>query len=198
MALEAEAAQGIVAGDAAAAGSRNPFAVAQYRMWWVASVAAGAGVGIQAVTVPLFIRDRVDEDARALAIAAALICQTLPGALLALVGGVVADRVERRRILVRTYLVAAAVSLVYVVLSGADVRWTWPVFLLAAVVGSAGAFTNPARQSMMPQILSQSQIQNGAIFGTLAFMAMLQFGGPMAGGVLADFAGLTAAFGVEV
>lgn len=198
MALEADAGQSAIAGGEAAAGSRNPFAVAQYRMWWLASVVAGAGVGIQAVTVPLFIRDRVDEDARALAIAAALICQTLPGALLALVGGVVADRVERRRVLVRTYLVAAAVSLAYVVLSGADVRWVWPVFLLAAVVGSAGAFTNPARQSMMPQILAQSQIQNGAIFGTLAFMAMLQFGGPMAGGVLADFAGLTVAFGAEV
>jgi MFS family permease len=86
--------------------------------------------------------------------------------------------------------VAAAVSVVYVVLSGADVRFVWPTFVLAAVVGSAGAFTNPARQAMMPQIVSQHQIQNGAIFGTLAFMATLQFGGPMVGGVTADLAGI--------
>ncbi len=177
---------------------RNPFSNVRYRAWWLASVVAGSGVGIQAVTVPLFIRDRVAPDERAMAIAAALICQTLPGALLALVGGVVADRTERRRILVRTYLVAAAVSLVYVVLAGADVRWVWPVFILAAIVGSAGAFTNPARQAMMPQILEAPQIQNGAIFGTLAFMATLQFGGPMLGGLLADLGGLTAAFAVEV
>ncbi|WBL35246.1 MFS transporter [Tepidiforma flava] len=110
------------AGEVTAAGiSRNPFTVAKYRAWWFASVAAGMGVGIQAVTVPLFIRDRVAEDQRAAAIAAALICQTLPGAALALLGGVVADRVERRRVLVRTYqIVAAAVSLVYVALAG---RW---------------------------------------------------------------------------
>jgi hypothetical protein len=50
---------------------------------------------------------------------------------------------------------------------------------------------------MMPQLLQQSQIQNGAIFGTLAFMATLQFGGPMVGGLLADLAGLTVAFAVE-
>lgn len=195
--MDVEASAG-VAGSHAGAVGRNPFASAKYRSWWLASVVAGSGVGIQAVTVPLFIRDRVSPDDRALAIAAALICQTLPGALLALVGGVVADRTERRRILVRTYFVAAAVSLVYVVLAGADVRWVWPVFILAAIVGSAGAFTNPARQAMMPQILEASQFQNGAIFGTLAFMATLQFGGPMLGGLLADLSGLATAFGVEV
>jgi MFS family permease len=191
-------AQGAATGGAAARPvSRNPFSVPQYRAWWLASVAAGSGVGIQAVTVPLFIRDRVDSERLPLAIAAALICQTLPGAAFALLGGVVADRVERRRVLIRTYLVAAAVSLVYVVLAGADVRWVWPVFILAAIVGSAGAFTNPARQAMMPQILDQAQIQNGAIFGTLAFMATLQFGGPTAGGLLSDAAGLPVAFAAE-
>ncbi|MEP7214711.1 MAG: MFS transporter [Anaerolineaceae bacterium] len=90
--------------SAAAKETRNPFATPVYRSWWAASVVAGTGVGIQAVTVPLFIRDRVSENHRPLAIAAALICQTLPGAALALFGGVVADRVERRRILVRSYV----------------------------------------------------------------------------------------------
>lgn len=179
-------------------GTRNPFAIARYRRWWLASVLAGTGVGIQAVTVPLFIRDRVAEDDRAIAIAAALICLNLPAAIFALVGGVVADRTERRRILVRTYGVAAVVSMAYVVLSGMDVSVIWPVFPLAAVVGAAGAFTNPARQSMMPQILDRSQLQNGVILGTMAFMATLQFGGPTLGGLLADGPGLTVAFAAEV
>ncbi len=178
--------------------TRNPFSVVGYRYWWAASVAGGTGVGIQAVTVPLFIRDRVSEDHRPLAIAAALICQTLPGAALALFGGVVADRVERRRILVRSYAVAAAVSLIYVALSGLEAAVIWPVFILAAIVGGAGAFTNPARQSMMPQILKTSQLQNGVILGTMAFMATLQFGGPTVGGLLADGPGLTFAFATEV
>ena len=177
---------------------RNPFTTAGFRMWWLASVVAGTGVGIQTVTVPLFIRDRVSQDHRAIAIAGALICQTLPGAIFALFGGVVADRVERRRILVRTYSVAALVSLIYVALAGFDARVVWPVFILSAVIGSAGAFTNPARQSMMPQILAASQLQNGVIFGTMAFMATLQFGGPTMGGLLADGPGLTVAFASEV
>lgn len=148
--------------------------------------------------MPLFVRDRVDLDARALAIAGALIAQTLPAALLALVGGAVADRVERRRILVRTYAVAAAVSLGYVALCVAGARAVWPVFPLAAIVGAAGAFTNPARASLLPQLVERPQLQNGVILGTMGFMAALQFLGPSVAGLVVDGAGLAVAFGLEV
>lgn len=178
--------------------SRNPFDAPGFARWWTASMAAGLGAGIQSVTVPLFVRDRVEDDVRALAIAGALVAATLPGALLALVGGAVADRVERRRILVRTYSIATAVSIAYVALAGLDVRTAWPVYPLAAIVGSAAAFTNPARSSLLPQLVSRAQLQNGVILGTtLGFMAMLQLIGPSLGGLVMDAFGLAAAFGVE-
>src|SRR5690606_5782558 len=121
-----------------------------------------------------------------------------PGALLALVGGAVADRIERRRILVRTYAIAAAVSVIYVALCISDVREIWPVFPLAAIVGSAGAFTNPARASLLPQLVPRPQLQNGVILGTMGFMAALQFLGPSIAGLVVDGPGLAAAFGLEV
>jgi predicted MFS family arabinose efflux permease len=178
--------------------SQNPFDSPRYRRWAVASMIAGTGVGIQSVTVPLFIRDRVALDERAVAISAALIATTLPGACLALFGGAVADRMEQRHILMRAYLVAAAVSTLYVCLSVAEFAKIWPVFPLAAVVGSAGAFTNPARQSMLPQLVSRAALQNGVIFGTMGFMATLQFVGPSLGGILTDAFGLAVAFSAEV
>ncbi len=178
--------------------TRNPFASMNFRLWWSASIISGAGVGIQTVIVPLFIRDRVSLDHRAAAIGLELIAANLVGALLALVGGVAADRIERRRILVRTYLVTTSVASIYVLLSGFDVRVIWPVYILAATVGAAGAFTNPARQSMVPKMLTRAQLQNGIILGNMAFMAMLQFGGPALGGILAGTAGLPVAFAVEV
>jgi MFS family permease len=184
--------------DVAARETRNPFVSAAFVRWWAASLLAGTGVGIQSVTVPLFIRDRVVGGDRALAISMALVAQTLPGALLSLFGGVVADRVERRRILVRTYGVAALASAVYVLLSGVGAAAIWPVFLLGALVGSAGAFTNPARSSLLPQLVSRAQFQNGVILGTMGFMASFQFVGPMVAGVVVDASGLTAAFALEV
>jgi MFS family permease len=190
-------AQPAAAGPGAAA-SRNPFASPGFARWWLGSLVAGTGVGIQSVTVPLFVRDRVGPDERALAIAAALVATTLPAALLALVGGAVADRVERRRILVRTYAIAAAVSAAYVALCELDVRSIWPVFPLAAAVGSAAAFTNPARASLLPQLVTRMQLQNGVILGTMGFMAALQFAGPSIAGLTVDASGLTSAFALEM
>ena len=189
---------GAPAAAAQAQPTRNPFLAPGFTRWWLASLIAGTGVGIQSVTVPLFVRDRVELDARALAIASALIATTLPAALLALVGGAVADRVERRRILVRSYGAAALVSVVYVALCLADVRAIWPVFPLAAIVGSAGAFTNPARSSLLPQLVTRAQLQNGVILGTMGFMAALQFAGPSVAGLAVDASGLASAFALEV
>lgn len=180
-----------------AAPGTNPFVSPRFRRWWTASLVAGTGVGIQTVTVPIFIRDRVSLDERGAAIAAALVATSLPGACMALFGGAVADRVEQRRILLRTYAVAAAVSSVYVALCVAGFREIWPVFPLAALVGAAGGFTNPARHSMLPQLVDRAALQNGVIFGTMGFMATLQFVGPSLGGILTDAFGLAVAFGGE-
>lgn len=178
--------------------SRNPFDAPGFARWWLASLFAGTGAGINGVALPLYLRDRVADDARALAIAGALVATTLPGVVLSLLGGAVADRVERRRILATTYTIAVFVSLVYVALAGLDVRAIWPIYPLAALVGSAGAFTNPARSSMLPLLVTRAQLQNGVILGTtLGFVAALQLIGPTAGGVLADWRGLTAAFAAE-
>jgi MFS family permease len=85
---------------------------------------------------------------RGAAIAAALIGQTLHALPLTMVGGIVAARVERRRILVRSCSIAALTSYGCLILSGIDVRMIWMVFPIAAVVG-ASAFTHPSRQSML-------------------------------------------------
>jgi len=182
----------------APAESRNPFHAAGFARWWVASLVAGMGAGINGVALPLFLRDRVADELRAPAIAGVLVAATLPGVVLSLVGGAVADRVERRRILAITYSFALCVALVYVALAAFDVRTIWPIYPLAVLVGAAGAFTNPARSSMLPLLVTRAQLQNGVILGTtLGFVAALQLIGPTVGGLLVDFRGLVLAFAVE-
>jgi MFS family permease len=178
--------------------TRNPFATANYRWWWAATICGALAVGLQFVTVPLFVVDRVGADKKELAIAAALFSQLITSACLMLVGGVVADRVERRSILLRCYSIAAVVSTGYLFLTGFDVRQIWPVFILAAAVGSADAFSMPARMSMAPSILPRAQLQNGIILGTVAFMTAGQFLGPSVAGFIADGPGLKYAFATEV
>ena len=178
--------------------TRNPFATVNYRWWWAATIIGALAVGLQWVTVPIYIVDRVSEDRRVLAVQLALISQLAASAILMLVGGVVADRVERRKILLRCYSVAAVVSFGYLFLTGFDVRQVWPVFILAAVIGSADAFSQPARMSMAPSILPRAQLQNGIILGTVAFMSAGQMLGPGLAGFISDGPGLKYAFATEV
>ena len=185
------------AGAAPQAESRNPFGNRDYRAWLTATVAAALGVGVQIAVVPLFIGARVEADERAAAIAGALIIQTLPGVFLTLLGGVVADRIEPRPLLFRATAVAATIAGVYVALSAADVTIVWPVFALSAMVGAVAAFEQPARQGVLPQMVTRPQLQNGVIIGNMGFLAAGQFGGPALGGLVGGGAGLTAAFALQ-
>ena len=183
--------------EAAQAESRNPLATRDYRAWLTASTVMALAVGIQVVAVPLFIRDRVEPDERAAAIAGALMIQELPGVLLTVFGGVLADRMEARLILVRATAVAAVASGVYLVLSAASVTILWPVFALSAVIGAVAAFEQPARMGVLPLIVSRPQLQNAVIIGNVAFLAASDFAGPALGGLVGGFGGLTAAFSLE-
>jgi MFS family permease len=180
---------------ASAEGDRNPFASATYRWWWMMTLCMSLAVGVQIVTVPTYVLDRSDTD---FYVALALLSQTVPTALFTLVGGAAADRIGRDRILYVTVTIGAVAATVYVLLAGADVRAVWPVFIVAAVIGSVAAFQNPARQSLINLLAPGARLQNGVIWGTLAFMTGQSFLGPALGGFTVAALGLTAGFAVQV
>lgn len=174
---------------------RNPFAAVTYRWWWAMTLCMSLAVGVQIVTVPTYVLDRTDTR---FLVALAVLCQTVPTAVFTLVGGAAADRFGRGRILRVTITVATLTSLLYILLSLADTAAVWPVFVIAAAVGATGAFQNPARQSLINRLAPGTRLQNGVIWGTLAFMTGQSFLGPaLAGFTIAAF-GLTAGFALEV
>ncbi len=174
---------------------RNPFAGAQYRWWWGMTFATSLAIGVQLVTVPTFVLDRTDTR---FLVAAAVLCQTVPTALFTLIGGAWADRFGRGVILRVTLAVTAASVLALFLLSLAGVAVLWPVFAVAAVLGTSAAFQNPARQSLINLLAPGSRLQNGVIWGTLAFMGGQSFLGPTLAGFIVDAFGLTTGFALAV
>lgn len=111
------------------------------------------------------------------------LAQFLPFVLLVLPAGHVADRADRRLVLLVAYFVAAAAVgvLVWFTLSGAHA--VWPVFGAMALSGAARAFWMPTSQAMTPNLVPPEAFQNAVAMNSM----LLQIGviaGPSLGGVL--------------
>lgn len=111
------------------------------------------------------------------------LAQFLPFVLLVLPAGHVADRADRRLVLLVAYFVATAAVgvLVWFTLSGAHA--VWPVFGAMALSGAARAFWMPTSQAMTPNLVPPEAFQNAVAMNSM----LLQIGviaGPSLGGLL--------------
>jgi MFS family permease len=109
----------------------------------------------------------------------------VPVFLLGLAGGVVADRLDRHRIVITTQtlaMVQAATLGVLVVAGRAEV---WHIFLMSAVLGVVNAFDLPARQSFISAMVDREDLPNALALNSSVFNAARVIGPALAGIVVA-------------
>jgi MFS family permease len=119
-----------------------------------------------------------------------------PIILCSLLGGVVADVVDRKRLM----LIAQSVML----LSAGVLAWTtasglesvWPIYLMTAVSSAAVAFDNPARQALMPALVPPEDFQNSVSLYLIVFQ-VAQVAGPALAGLLLYAYGPALIYGVN-
>lgn len=109
--------------------------------------------------------------------------RALPGLAFTLVAGAVADRVDRRRLLLVTQSVMALNAGALAVLAYLGAASLWNVLLAATVQSAAFAFDNPSRQSMVPRIVPLPVLPSAIGLQSAAFNGA-SFVGPMLAGVL--------------
>jgi MFS family permease len=116
-------------------------------------------------------------------LALVLLARIVPMALLTLVGGVWADRVSRRGLIVCSHLARFASQAVLGLLLIAGVADLWEIVVLQAAHGAAGAFYRPAWTGLIPEVASKDHLQeaNGLLFMALSVATVL---GPAISGVL--------------
>jgi MFS family permease len=120
----------------------------------------------------------------------------LPILLLTVVGGVVADRYDRRRLLLTSQYIqmGAAFTLAALVFSG-QVH-IWHVLTLSVITGLAQAFGGPAYQSLLPSLVSKDHVPNAIAFNSIQFNLARVIGPLFAGAALATL-GMVACFGLN-
>ncbi len=109
--------------------------------------------------------------------------QTLPVLLLAPYGGVIADRVDKRRMMVALQIAMGVQALVLGVLTVAGLVEVWQICILAALLGVNNAFENPARQSFMLELVGPEHLRNAVSLNSV-MVNVARAVGPAIGGIL--------------
>lgn len=109
----------------------------------------------------------------------------IPMAFLPPIGGVIADRVDRRLILIASDVSNFLILLTLTLLLFAATIEVWHVFVLALLNGVSFSFTMPTRAAMVPDVLGPSQSASGVALFTTIFSTS-QLVGPFIAGYLLD------------
>ena len=109
---------------------------------------------------------------------------TVPMVLFLLVGGVLGDRFDRRRLMITGDLIRAVAIAAMAVLALTDAIELWHVVVLSAVYGAGDAIFAPNFQAVVPDIVPQRLLVEANSLQQLAEPVALRFAGPALGGVL--------------
>ena len=119
----------------------------------------------------------------ALGLAVAL--QTLPVLLLGPYGGVVADRVDKRRLMMALQSMMGVLALVLGLLTVTHVVTLWEVYVLALLLGVNNTFENPARQSFVLEMVGPEHLRNAVSLNSVLVNAARAVGPAFAGVIIA-------------
>ena len=113
--------------------------------------------------------------------------QFAPVLFFSLHGGKLADRFNKRRVLILTNIMGGAASLGLGVLVISDLIALWHVFALAAVLGISTAIDAPVRQAFTTEVVGQSDLPNAVSLNSANFNAGRLVGPAVSGGLIAAF-----------
>jgi MFS family permease len=155
-------------------------AIPNYRRYFRGQAVSLTGTWMQ-MTAQAWLVLSITHSAAKLGLIVAL--QTLPVLLLGPYGGVVADRVDKRRLMVALQSAMAVQALILGVLTVTGAVRLWEIGALAALLGLNNAFENPARQSFMLELVGQRDLRNAVSLNSV-LVNVARVVGPAVAGVL--------------
>ena len=162
----------------------------RFAMLWLGMLISVAGSQMQLWSLFWHIRTLTDQPAAVSGIGAA---RVIPVVAFSLVAGVVADRFNRRKLLFLTQSILAGVAVCLSLLTWSGEIQLWHIYLLTAVQASAQAFDQPARQSLVPNLVPRADLANAFSVQSIAFDLGSIFG-PMLSGLVIASLGLQAVY----
>lgn len=152
-----------------------------FRYLWLGQLAHSAAMWMEQVVRPLLILELTSSPLQVGLVVAA---RMAPQLLFGLLAGVVADRYDKRLVLLISQPVTLVMNLLLAVLLLTGTIAVWHVFVTAFVTGGSMAFNQPTRQSLIPRIVPMEIMLNAVSLNTAAMNLMRVLGAGLAGVLL--------------
>jgi MFS family permease len=160
--------------------TRSAFGHRNFRLFFAAQAASNIGTWVQ-ITVENWLVLELSHSGLALAVTNAL--QFGPSVFLGMYGGVIADRHDRRRVLIITQACLGLLALGIGLLAGIGIVRVWIIWLAAGGLGFVKCFDMPALQGFVKDLVGVPNLQN-AVAWTNAVTATGRMIGPAVGGIV--------------
>ncbi|HEX6139952.1 MAG TPA: MFS transporter [Candidatus Limnocylindria bacterium] len=164
-----------------------------YRLYLGGQIVSLVGTWMQSVSQPWLV---LLLGGTPIQLGIVLALQFTPPMLLAPLGGVLADRVDKRKVLMGTQVLAMLQATALFTLTFSGVVEIWHVFVLAAVLGTVSAVEMPVRQAFAAELVPGDDLVNAIALNSATFNAARIIGPAIAGVTLALF-GPAANFGIN-
>lgn len=151
-----------------------------FRRFWLGMVASVLGFQIMTVAQGWLVYDLTGSK---LYLGYVGLAAGIPAIVLNLFGGVVADKVDKRRLVMITQSVSSLVMFALATLVLLDLVRVWHVLLAAFLIGSVQAFDTPTRQAMFPYLIDRKDMMNAVALNSMVWQGTRVIG-PALGGVI--------------
>jgi MFS family permease len=122
--------------------------------------------------------------------------RALPVMILSLPGGVLADRMDRRKLLIVTQSLAALLVFALGLLTSTEQIRVWHIYVVTFLSGAVGIFDAPARTAMIPALVSAEQLASAYALN-ITWRQIATLGGPFIGGLVISVFGIGAAYYID-
>ncbi|GLL03741.1 MFS transporter [Dactylosporangium matsuzakiense] len=161
-----------------------------FRRLWIGSALSSFGSQMTSFTVALQVYTLTHSS---LAVGGVGIAVAVPAVLFGLVGGAIADSMDRRRLALVACAMQTAVSAMLALQAIGGFGSLWLLYLLVAAGSTISAVSGPVRRTFLPRLLEPGQVAPGAALNMLAMHASLT-AGPLAAGAVVAIWGVKAAY----
>ncbi|MCC6174392.1 MAG: MFS transporter [Chloroflexi bacterium] len=162
----------------------------EYRLYWIGLVVSQTGTWMQSIAQAWLVLQLTDSP---LALGSLTSFQALPVLFFALFGGVVADRLPKRRLLLGTQSLMLVQALTLGILTWGNWITLWQLYAMALMLGVLNALDNPTRQAFVSELVGTEDLPNAVALNSLVFNVS-RLVGPALGGVTIALVGVAGCF----